>query len=118
MESRPIDMDAVRRVREIFHPTHSGDRFGLETVQDVEPVLDFAQQVRERQEGRRWGDGKHVATIPDIIVQRMMRDPRLFPDDELAGILGPGYKVLDSKRWKAWLNDSANSLFRTFEGRI
>lgn len=114
---RLLDADLQRRIRESFHDEKDG-RVGVLREQDVEPVLDYAAAVRERQDGLRWGDGKHVATIPDIIVERMMRDPRVFPEDELAGILDTNYKVLDQKRWKGWLNDSANSLFRTFQGEI
>lgn len=110
------EYDPVRRVREMFHPENRG--FGVHTQQDVEPVLDYAREVREKNEGQRWGDGRMVATIPDIIVERMMRDPRIHPEEELAGIMGPGYKILDEKRWRAWLNDSANSLFRTFPGEV
>lgn len=114
---RLIDRDLMRRIRESFHDEKDG-RVGIFKEQDVQPVLEEAAKMRELQEGMRWGDGKHVAHIPVLFVERMMRDPRKFPDDELAGILGPGYKVLDQKRWKAWLNDSANALWRTYKGEI
>lgn len=112
-----LDADFQRRLRETFHDEGDG-KFGIHREQDVEPVLDYAAAQRELQEGHRWGDGKMVATIPDTIVERMMRDPRIHPKDELAGIMSRGYKIIDEKRWKAWLNDSENSLFRTFKGEV
>lgn len=112
-----LDADLMGRIRESFIG-EDGSKFGILREQDVEPVLDYAAAKRELQDGARWGDGKHVATIPNIIIERMMRDPRVFPDDELAGIMGKDYKIRDQRRWKAWLNNSENSLFRTFGGRI
>lgn len=31
---------------------------------DAEPVLDHVQQLREAQEGKRWGEGRLVGSIP------------------------------------------------------
>ena len=117
-EKRDLGYDPVARVREMFHREGDRGEYGVHRTQDVEPVLEYAKQVRDRQEGQRWGDGRHVATIPNIIVERMMRSPHLFPNDELAGILDANYKVLDERRWKRWLNDPDNRLFRTFGGEV
>lgn len=57
--------------------------FAGETVvfaksQDMEPILRHVQEMRERNEGKRWGEGKEVGHIPDLFYQRirMIQDPQ------------------------------------------
>ena len=117
MKARQLKFDPIAKCREMFH-AEDGSRFGIHTTQDVEPVLEHAKATREMLDGRPMGDGVHAATIPLIIVERMMRNPALHPDEPLAGIMDNAYKILDNGRWKAWLNDPDNKLFRTGGGHI
>jgi len=49
-------------VRTIYH--FEGDQVVCEKVYDAEPYLRRAQEMRERNDGRRWGEGKEVGVIP------------------------------------------------------
>lgn len=62
-------------MRRILH--FRGDTLVVENWQDMEPVLAWVQQMRERNEGKSWGEGKEVGHIPDLFYQkiRMIRDP-------------------------------------------
>ena len=49
-------------IRTIYH--FEGDQVVAEKVYDAEPYLKRAQEMRLRNEGKRWGDGKEVGVIP------------------------------------------------------
>lgn len=86
----------------------AGDTVILETVQDVEPIVERNKQSLNDNAGRRFGDGKIVASIPMIMLMQLVQ----------RGILSPQFAVLDEKRFRAWLNDPENRHFRTFGGTI
>lgn len=69
----------------------------------VEPVLEANAALRAENQGKRWGNGQIVASIPTDILYR-----ELMP----AQIQG------DRKYVKKWLNDSDHAAFRTFEGTV
>lgn len=101
--ARILRYDPVARKTARFHD-HGDGKVTFETLQDVEPVLDVAKAMRAVTDERaRWGDGMaHVAFIPAVVVQDLMQK----------GILD------DEERLKAWLNDPANSAFRSRHGRV
>lgn len=49
-------------VRTIFH--FEGDQVVCQKQYDAEPYLIHAAQMRARNEGKRWGEGKEVGVIP------------------------------------------------------
>lgn len=78
-------------------------KFRLETVQNVTPYLEAAkQQFNSTDERARWGDIAHVATVPLSVMQHLKR----------TGIAD------DVKKFKAWLNDRDNRMFRVRPGRV
>jgi hypothetical protein len=84
---------------------HADDRdpfgdFAIQTVEDVEPLLDSVKELRENH--RSGGDMKHVARIPVTIVEKAMREG-WFHDDAA---------------WSRFLNDPDNKGFRVWEGQL
>jgi hypothetical protein len=78
-------------------------KFRLETVQNVTPHLEEAKaSYNSTDERARWGDWSRVARIPLSV----------FQDLTNRGIAG------DPKRFKMWLNDRDNRLFKTRPGRV
>lgn len=51
-------------VQAIIH--FQGDELIIEHRQDMERILAHVQEMRERNEGKRWGEGKEVGHIPDL----------------------------------------------------
>jgi hypothetical protein len=84
---------------------HAEGRMVEVMTQDVDPVLAHAAKLRELRGTRTQDflDGMVVAGfIPDVVVERMMRDGSF--NDEAA--------------LKRWLNDPANEGFRVWKGKV
>ena len=84
---------------------HADDRdpfgdFAIETIEDVEPLLDSVKVLREDHKPR--GDMKHVARVPVTIVEKAMRE---------------GW-FNDQAAWARFLNDPDNAAFRVWEGKL
>lgn len=82
--------------------------YTLETVQDVEPVVEANKAALNNVDNRRFGDGKLVARIPIVIMLQLVNE----------GILSPKFAVLDENRFSAWLNSSDNCWFRAWPGKV
>ena len=66
-------------------------------------LIDHNTAIRNETAGRRWGEGKLVASIPEHIYYREIAPARRDGDE--------GYV-------KRWLNDAEHRAFRTFEGKV
>ena len=95
-----------------YHAADEGDNPAvyIENVQDVTAMLD--ENVRDYNAGDHSakgtkGDLRHAARLDPVTLYQL----------EKVGIM-KGYKILDVKRLKAWLNDSANRKFRSWHGRV
>lgn len=80
---------------------------GFERVQDVEPILDFAHDLRAAgQVGS--GEMRHAASIPMVLVEAYCNDRGIsfqeFMNNPVHG--------------KSMLNDPALRAFRVWEGRV
>ena len=75
------------------------DKVVYHTTQDVQPVLEHVKQLSYNKPGK---DLRHVAEVPMVIYQQMIRDG----------------SINDKKALKKWLNDPDNRPFRTWKGRI
>lgn len=88
-----------------------GDQLIIKKTQDITDIIeankkDFAQTDAKT----KWSDsqlGNRVARIPLTV----------FQDLEKLGITR-GFTVIDMKRFKEWLNNPDNQVFRTRAGRI
>ena len=69
------------------------------TTQNVQPILD---NVKNLSHGKQGKELMHVAEVPMVIYQQAIRE---------------GW-ANDKKKWKKWLNDPDNKLFRIWPGKI
>jgi hypothetical protein len=100
---RVLHHDPIIGITEIFHGSEDGDSFTIETIQDVQPLLEKNKQDFNEVSGTdRWGDGKLVARIPMVIYDQWIRE----------GI------VDDQAKLKAKLNDPDNRFMRIWPGHL
>ena len=97
-KSALLDLLPGSRRKTIYHELEGG-RMAIETRQDVEPIVAAARILAGETPGR---DFRHAAFIPEIVVDRAMREGWLH----------------DKAAWKRWANDPANAAFRTWPGRL
>ena len=79
-----------------------GNRIVVKKTQDIQSILEQNTRDRNDSVSSHGRDMIKVATIPNIEVERLMKE----------GIWQ------DKKRLKAWLNDPDNRAFRTNTGKI
>lgn len=106
-DGRILDDGAESGLVETFYFDQETGGFTIETTQDVTPLLDAAHAM-DMDAPVRWGEWSHVAVLPNVIIQGLIQQ----------GILGPGGAIQDDVRFRAWLNDRDNRLFRTRPGRV
>lgn len=54
---------------------YQGDEVVKQTSMDVEPILEFAKAKRNATAGERWGEMRHVATIPMHVYAELLAIP-------------------------------------------
>jgi hypothetical protein len=69
------------------------------TTQNVQPILDNVKNLSYNKQRKEL---KHVAEVPMVIYQQAIRE---------------GW-ANDRKKWKNWLNDPDNKLFRIWQGKV
>jgi hypothetical protein len=83
----------------------------IETRQDISDILEQnKKEYNSYDERARWSDnlfGNKVASIPMTVIDELNKQ----------GIMR-GFAVLDEKRFKAWLNERDNRVFRTRTGVV
>lgn len=103
MERTLFDRDPLTGATQFFHYDEDTDTSIIETVFDVEPLLDFNKSAfNSIDERATWGDGKMVARIPGPLYAQL----------KAKGV------VDDEKAFKSWLNHPDNRFFRTRPGRV
>lgn len=103
MARKLFSHDPLTGITKYWHYDPDTDRAHIETVQDVQPLIEQNNSLRNEVTSLdRWGDGKKVADIP----------LHIYWDLKKKGILD------DQKALRRWLNDPANLAFRTFPGRV
>ncbi len=55
-----------------IHVDPDGDRLTLEHIQDVEPILERNAALRREPQKSDWG--RHIASIPNVILLRWMNE--------------------------------------------
>lgn len=84
-----------------------------ENVQDVEPILDNNKRLQSEEQKSDWG--RHIATVPDVIVTKWLNEEHARGNTELR-YLGPGFdawfkKKLDDPDNRAWRTDNPSNPF-------
>ena len=95
-------------VKQTAHWDNIDEKLIIESSQDTALILESNRFERNEfdvkyNSGQKYNRGfTKVATIPNIVIDQLMRDGTWF----------------DKKAMKKWLNDSDNRAFRTGGGRI
>jgi xylose isomerase len=88
-----------------------GDQLIIKKSQDIGAIIEANKaDYNETDAKTRWSEnqlGNRVARIPLVVFQEL----------EKQGITR-GFAVIDMPRFKAWLNNSDNQVFRTRVGKI
>ena len=83
----------------------------IETRQDISDIIEQnKKEYNSFDERAKWSDelfGNKVASIPLTVIDDLNKQ----------GIMR-GFAILDEKRFKAWLNNSDNRVFRTRTGVV
>jgi len=83
----------------------------IETRQDVSEIIEQnKKEYNSFDERSKWSDelfGNKVASIPFTVIDELNKQ----------GIMR-GFSVLDEKRFRAWLNERDNRVFRTRTGVV
>lgn len=106
-DKRFFDVNPLSGATEWFHYDPATDGFVIETVQDVEPLIEVNKALAN-DTPLRWGEWDLVAQIPSVIVMELAKQ----------GIMSPAGVILDEVRMKRWLNDRDNLAFRARHGRV
>lgn len=105
--SRLLSFNPLTRIKEVHHyDPHTGAEV-IESVGDVEPIMEHAKGLFAPVDERaRWRDGfNHVASVPLSVIDKVRRET--------------GVNLLtDKAAMRHFLNDSDNKVFRTRPGRI
>jgi hypothetical protein len=104
---RLLDHDPLTGISEYYHFDPDTQGFVVETRQDVSGIIEMNKAVVNDNTGWK-GDLHHVAHIPLSILMQLAQQ----------GIVTVAGQILDEKRYRAWLNDSANDAFRVKRGRV
>lgn len=82
-----------------IHLDSDGDRFTLEHVQDVETILERNAALRRERQQSDWG--RHIASIPNVILLRWMTEDGVnllgMPSEEWGRYIK---KKLDDPDWR------------------
>ena len=93
----------------VVHDTDSG--LVIETRQDITDIIeDNNNQRKYTDKHTRWGDDlfdNKIASIPLTVIDDLNKQ----------GVMR-GFHILDNKRFKEFLNNPDNKVFRTREGRV
>lgn len=106
-DKRFFDTNPLTGATEWFHYDPDTDGFVIETVQDVEPLLEVNAAL-SNDTPLRWGEWNLVAQLPAVIVMELAKQ----------GIMSQAGAILDDARMKRWLNDRDNRAFRTRHGHV
>tara|TARA_R110000868_G_scaffold274277_1_gene533505 strand:- start:1500 stop:1823 length:324 start_codon:yes stop_codon:yes gene_type:complete len=103
-----LGTDKIKKRQSIAHNTDDG--IVIATEQDITEIIE--QNKREyNASSTTWGDGdvfsNKIASIPFTVIDELNKQKIMR-----------GFHVVDSKRFKAWLNNPDNRFFRTKQGTV
>lgn len=96
-------------MRTFYHYDHADDRLTVETVQDVEPILEANKRQFDHDDRRFKSEAfNHVARVPLVVLEQWARDK------------GITYQELmnNDAVMRRFLNDPDNKFLRTKPGKI
>jgi hypothetical protein len=90
----------VRRTLHVENPNDFFSGFTIQTTENHTPTIESVKALRDLHVGGK--AMKHVARVPLTIVEQALRE---------------GW-FNDQAKWKRWLNEPDNKVFRVWEGAI
>lgn len=108
--TRLLDHDPESGMTEFFHFDPETKGFVIETRQNVTALIEANTQAWNASDTHtRYRDGMHeVARLPNTIIMELAKQ----------GIVTPAMRILDPKKFRAWLNSSENLRWRVRAGRV
>lgn len=108
-ETRLFDRDEFTGITEYFIFDDTTGGFMIESQQDVEPLIELNKtQWNAQEKHTKYRELTRVASIPNVVMMELSKK----------GIVTPAGRILDDKKFRAWLNDRDNMLFRTRPGKV
>jgi len=104
--TRLLDYNPLTRIRTDWHD-HADGTVTISTHQKCDDIFD-ANTAARLANGKGTGDLRRVASIPLVMLEQLMKEQ----------IIDQGFKVLDQKKFLAFLNDRAFNKIRTSESRV
>jgi hypothetical protein len=109
IETQVLDYDPLLKRTRKMHYDPLNDNFIIESVHDVQDILDANSAKRALTDERsRWGEVTQVASIPMHLYYQWKKD----------GVIDVDGKVEDDESVARVLNDNTFSKLRTRHGRI
>ena len=91
-----------------LHYHAADEKLTIERVQDVEPIIEANKRQFDVDDKRFRRTFNHVARIPNIVLEKWAKDNGMKYDELMR----------DHAKFRRFLNDPDNKLFRTKPGRI
>lgn len=110
-DPRLFGHDPDAGITEYFHYDEHSGGFTIETRQDISGFVEANKAAWNNTDTHtRYHDGlgDRVASVPNVVMMQLAKQ----------GIATPAGRILDDKKYRAWLNDSENRHFRTRAGRV
>jgi hypothetical protein len=104
--ARLFDRDPLTGKIRWFHFNHEDKSFTIETVQEVQDLVDQNAELQNT-DNRRFGEWDRVASVPINVYFDLKARGIIDPQNDPKGI-----------KLKQWLNDSDNRKFRTKLGQV
>lgn len=105
---RLFDHDELTGITEYYYYDDDTGGFIMESVQDVEDVIED-NKARANMAPSHWrGNWHRVASIPNVVMMELSKQ----------GIVSPAGRIFDQQAFRKWLNDRDNQLFRTRPGKV
>ncbi len=108
-DPRLFGHDPDSGLTEYFHYDEVNGGFHIETRQDVSALIALNKaKYNESESSTRYGELSHVAETPNVVLMDLSKK----------GIVSMTGRILDEKKYRAWLNDPENRCFRVRTGRV
>ena len=108
-DARLCDHDPLTGLTEYYYYDPDTEGFSIETRQDVEAIVETNKALwNAREKHTPYGEMTRIASVPWTIILELSKQ----------GIVSPTGTILDDARYRAWLNDRDNRVFRVRPGRV
>lgn len=106
IETRPLDIDPLTGRVRLFHYNHADDTFSIETIEDVESIVEQNKALQNEDTGR-YGELNRIASLPGTLYFELKQKGIIDKQNDPNGV-----------KFKKWLRDPDNRFFRTKLGYV